>query len=114
MMICSGFPSSPTKFPGPALIAAMLSPLVAVAQVPHARPWAAYVVVPQTRAPMAAKGGVRVTEVEAGVVVARPGVEPGDAVAIDPGGAVADAGIEDDGEHILAGSAERGGAGLRA
>lgn len=45
-----------------ALFAALLAPLVAVAQVPHARPWAAYVVVPQTRSPMPAKGGVRVTE----------------------------------------------------
>lgn len=52
-----------------ALALAFVSPIAAVAQVPHARPWAAYVVVPQTRSPMPAKGGVKVTEVEAGVVI---------------------------------------------
>src|SRR4051812_44931890 len=52
-----------------ALLAVALAPLSAVAQVPHGRPWAAYVVVPQTRTPLPAKGGVKVTEVEAGVVI---------------------------------------------
>lgn len=52
------------------VLAACSLPAVAAAQVPHARPWAAYVVVPQTRPAVVAKGGVKTTEVEAGVVIA--------------------------------------------
>ena len=44
--------------------AALVSlPSLVAAQVPHARPWAAYVVVPQTRSALPSKGGVKTTEV---------------------------------------------------